>query len=82
MEAQKTNREVMTTDFSTTKADANLQEAFEGIKKTLEGSPPPSGLIVVGKEGKYAGVLTLDDFMDESSENFIAMLATRTGKRN
>ena len=65
MEAQKTNREVMTTDFSTIKADANLKEAFEGIKKTLEGSPPPSGLIVIEKDGKYAGVLTLDDFMKE-----------------
>ena len=42
MEPQKTNQEVMTTDFSTIKADANLKEAFEGIKKTLEGSPPPS----------------------------------------
>ncbi len=65
MEPRKTTQEVMTSDFSTIKADANLKEAFEGIKKTLEESPHSSGLIVIGNEGKYAGVLTLDDFMNE-----------------
>jgi len=65
METQKTNKEVMTSNFSTIKADANLREAFEGIKKTLEESPRSSGLIVIEKEGRYAGVLTLDDFMNE-----------------
>jgi CBS domain-containing protein len=65
MEPQQTNREVMITDFSTIKADASLKEAFEGIKKTLEDSPHSPGLMVIGKDGKYAGVLTLDDFMNE-----------------
>jgi predicted transcriptional regulator len=65
MEPQKTNQEVMITDFSTIKADANLKEAFEGIKKTLEESPHSPGLMVIEKERRYAGVLTLDDFMNE-----------------
>jgi predicted transcriptional regulator len=65
MELPKTNKDVMTSDFSTIKADSNLKEAFEGIKKTLEESPYSPGLIVVENEGKYAGVLTLDDFMNE-----------------
>ncbi len=65
MEPQKTNKDVMTLVFSTIKADANLKEAFEGIKKNLEGSPHSPGLIVIDKEGKYAGLLTLDDFMNE-----------------
>jgi predicted transcriptional regulator len=65
MESQKTNKDVMTSDFSTIKADANLKEAFEAIKKNLEESPYSSGLIVIENKGKYAGVLTLDDFMSE-----------------
>ncbi|HSB05648.1 MAG TPA: CBS domain-containing protein [Thermodesulfobacteriota bacterium] len=65
MEPQKTNKDVMTSDFSTIKADASLKEAFEGIKKMLEKSPHSSGLIVIEKEGNYAGVLTLADFMNE-----------------
>ncbi len=65
MEPQKTNKDVMTTDFSTVNADANLKEAFEGIKKTLEESSHSPGLIVVENQGKYAGVLTLGDFMNE-----------------
>jgi predicted transcriptional regulator len=65
MEPQKTNKDVMTSDFFTIKADANLKEAFEGIKKTLEESPHSPGLIVVENDGKYAGLLTLDDFMNE-----------------
>ena len=70
----------MTTDFSTIKADANLKEAFEGIKKTLEGSPPPSGLIVIEKDGKYAGVLTLDDFMKELRKLYRMTLRQDRGK--
>ena len=65
MEPEKTNKDVMTSDFSTIKADANLAEAFEGIKKMLEKSPDSPGLIVIQNEGNYAGVLTLADFMNE-----------------
>jgi predicted transcriptional regulator len=65
MEPQKTNKDVMTSDFSTIKADSNLKEAFEGIKKMLEESPHSPGLIVIENEGNYAGVLTLADFMKE-----------------
>jgi predicted transcriptional regulator len=55
----------MTSDFSTIKTDANLKEAFEGIKTMLEKSPHSPGLIVIENEGNYAGVLTLADFMNE-----------------
>jgi predicted transcriptional regulator len=65
MEPQKTNKDVMTSDFSTIKTDANLKEAFEGIKKMLGKSPYSPGLIVIENEGNYAGVLTLADFMNE-----------------
>ncbi len=65
MEPQKTNKDVMTSDFSTIKTDANLKEAFEGIKKMLGKSPHSPGLIVIENEGNYAGVLTLADFMNE-----------------
>lgn len=65
MEPQKTNKDVMTSDFSTIKADANLKEAFEDIKKMLKKSPHSPGLIVIENEGNYAGVLTLADFMNE-----------------
>ena len=65
MEPQKTNKDVMSSDFFTIKADANLKEAFEGIKKMLEKSPYSPGLIVIENEGNYAGVLTLADFMNE-----------------
>jgi predicted transcriptional regulator len=65
MEPQKTNKDIMTSDFSTIKTDANLKEAFEGIEKMLEKSPHSPGLIVIENEGNYAGVLTLADFMNE-----------------
>ena len=65
MEPQKTNKDVMTSDFSTIKTDANLKEAFEDITKMLEKSPHSPGLIVTENEGNYAGVLTLADFMNE-----------------
>ncbi len=55
----------MTSDFSTIKTDANLKEAFEGIKTMLEKSPHSPWLIVIENEGNYAGVLTLADFMNE-----------------
>ena len=65
MEPQKTNKDVMASDFSTIKTEANLKEAFEGIKEMLEKSPHSPGLIVIENEGNYAGVLTLADFMNE-----------------
>jgi predicted transcriptional regulator len=65
MKTQKTNKDVMAINFSTVNADAHLKEAFEGIKKTLEEPSPSPVLIVVENEGKYAGVLTLADFMNE-----------------
>jgi predicted transcriptional regulator len=65
MEPRKTNRDVMTSDFSTIKTDAHLKEAFEGIRKNLEESPHSPGLILIDNDGKYAGVLTLNDFMNE-----------------
>jgi predicted transcriptional regulator len=65
MEPQKTNKDVMTSDFSTINRDASLKEAFEGIQKMLEESPHLPGLVVIENEGNYAGVLTLADFMNE-----------------
>ena len=65
MGLQKTNQDVMTSDFSTIKADASLKEAFEGLKEMLEKSPHSPGLIVIENQGTYAGLLTLDDFMNE-----------------
>ena len=65
MELQETNKEVMTTHFSTIGADANLKEAYDAIKMNLEGPPHLPGLIVLDNKGRYAGVLTVDDFMQE-----------------
>jgi predicted transcriptional regulator len=63
MALQKTNNEVMSRNFSTIKTDTRLQEAYEALKKNLEGPPHAPGLVVVDEKGKYAGVLTVDDFM-------------------
>ena len=65
MELKKTNYEVMTTDFATIKADAHLKEAYDAVKKNLEGPPHSPGLVVLGNDGKYAGLLTVDDLMNE-----------------
>ena len=54
MEPQKTNKDVMTSDFSTIKTDANLKEAFEGIKKMLEKSPPLTKNCNQGRKSKHA----------------------------
>ena len=43
----KTNNEAMSLYFSTIKADALLKEAYEAIKKNLEGPPHTPGLVVV-----------------------------------
>jgi predicted transcriptional regulator len=65
MELQKTNKDVMTANFSTIKGDASLKEAYNKIKMNLEGPPHLPGLIVLDNKGRYAGVLTVDDFMQE-----------------
>jgi len=65
MELQKTNKDAMTTNFSTIKGDASLKEAYGEIKRNLEGPPHLPGLIVLDNKGRYAGVLTVDDFMQE-----------------
>jgi len=62
---EKKNRDVMTPDFEAVSKDASLKKAFDGIRKALEKAPYPFGLVVIGQEGKYAGLLTLDDFMSE-----------------
>ena len=68
MELKKTNKDVMTRTFPTIRADAHLKEAYDAIKKNLEGPPHSPGLVVLDNEGKYAGVLTVDDFMRELAQ--------------
>jgi predicted transcriptional regulator len=65
MDAEKTNKDVMASDFVTINKDASLKKAFDGIQEGLEQSPYRFGLVVIDQKGKYAGVLTLDDFMGE-----------------
>jgi predicted transcriptional regulator len=65
MPGEKINNKVMARKFSTIKADAHLKEAYSAIKKNLEGRPHSPGLVVLDQAGKYAGVLTIDDFMNE-----------------
>jgi predicted transcriptional regulator len=65
MPAKIVNHEVMSRKFATIQAEAPLKEAYEAIKKNLEGPPHSPGLVVLDQAGKYAGVLTLDDFMRE-----------------
>jgi len=62
---KKTNNDVMTSEFATIKADAHLKEAYDAIKKNLEGPPHSPGLVVLDDRGKYAGVLAIDDLMKE-----------------
>ena len=59
--------EVMHTEFATIGAEAGLKEAFEAIRKNLEGPPHSPGLVVLDEKGKCAGMLTMDDFMRELS---------------
>jgi CBS domain-containing protein len=63
MALERTNNEVMSRDFSTISAEAFLKEAYNALKKNLEGPPHAPGLVVLDSKGKYAGVLTVDDFM-------------------
>src|SRR4030042_3311922 len=65
MELKKTNKAMMTADFPTIKADAHLKEAYAAIKKNLEGPPHSPGIVVLDHEGKYAGLLTVDELMKE-----------------
>ena len=65
MELQKMNRDAMTTKFATIGADASVKEAYDAMKMNLEGPPHLPGLIVLDNKGRYAGVLTVDDFMHE-----------------
>ncbi len=67
MEVKKTNKDMMTADFPTIKADAHIKEAYFAIKKNLEGPPHSPGIVVFDNEGKYAGLLTVDDLMKELS---------------
>jgi predicted transcriptional regulator len=81
MPGKKANNEVMTRKFSTIKADAHLKEAYEAIKKNLEGPPHAPGLVVLDKAGKYAGVLTVDDFMKELARLY-REACDKPGKKN
>ena len=65
MALEKTNLDAMARDFATIPADAHLKEAYDAIRKNLEGPPHAPGLVVVGGDGKYAGLLTIDDLMKE-----------------
>lgn len=65
MEFKETNQEMMTASFATIKGDALLKEAYEAIKKNLEGPPHAPGLVVVDAAGEYAGLFTVDDLMRE-----------------
>jgi predicted transcriptional regulator len=65
MPTDKTNHEVMSRSFATIKAEATLKEAYQALQQNLAGPPHAPGLVVVDTAGKYAGVLTVDDFMQE-----------------
>lgn len=80
MERKMANNDVMTRDFSTIKADAHLKEAYDAIKKNLEGPPHAPGLVVLDHAGKYAGVLTVDDFMKELAR-FYRAACDQLGKK-
>jgi predicted transcriptional regulator len=65
--AGKKNSEVMHKEFASIDAQAGLKEAFEAIRKNLEGPPHSPGLVVLDEKGKCAGMLTMEDFMKELS---------------
>ncbi len=65
MALQMNNNEVMSRAFATISAGASLKEAYAVLKKNLEGPPHAPGLVVIDDKGKYAGLLTVDDFMKE-----------------
>jgi predicted transcriptional regulator len=65
MAQQQTNNEAMNRSFATISKDASLKEAYVAMKKNLEGPPHSPGLVVIDAAGKYAGLVTMDDFMKE-----------------
>ena len=65
MQLEKTNYEVMNHSFPTIGEDALLKEAYSAIMQNLTGPPHAPGLVVLDNTGKYAGLLTVDDFMKE-----------------
>ena len=65
MPFQKTNNEVMIRSFPSIREDALLKEAYSAIMQNLAGPPHTPGLVVLDNTGKYAGLLTVDDFMKE-----------------
>jgi predicted transcriptional regulator len=65
--AEKANKEIMHTNFASIGEDAAMKDAFEAIRKNLAGPPHSPGLVVLDKNGRCAGVLTVDDFMTELS---------------
>jgi predicted transcriptional regulator len=65
MALQLTNNEVMSRAFSTISVEASLKDAYKELKKNMEGPPHAPGLVVIDKNEKYAGVVTVDDFMKE-----------------
>lgn len=81
MQLKRTNNDVMTRDFSTIKEDAHLKEAYDALKKNLAGPPHAPGLVVLDHEGKYAGVLTVDDFMKEIARLYRA-ICDKPGKKD
>ena len=63
----KKNSEVMHGEFASIGAQVGLKEAFEAIRRNLEGPPHSPGLVVLDERGMYAGMLTMDDLMRELS---------------
>jgi predicted transcriptional regulator len=61
----KKNSEFMNSEFASISGEAGLKEAFEAIKKNLEGPPHSPGLVVLGQQGKCTGMLTVNDFTRE-----------------
>jgi len=80
MQRKIVNNDVMIRNFPTIKAEAHLKEAYDVIKKNLEGPPHAPGLVVLDNAGKYADVLTLDDFMKELARLYRAA-CDKTGKK-
>jgi len=72
MEPKKTNKDMMTADFPTLKADTPLKEAYFAIEQNLAGPPHTPGIVVLDEAGKYAGLLTVDDLMHELSRLYRA----------
>jgi len=61
----KKNSDVMHREFASISAKAGLKEAFQEMKKNLQGPIQSPGLVVLDEHGKCVGLLTLDDLMKE-----------------